>query len=231
MKKHSYRTLALAFTLAAASFALPGSSSASDTGWEKLRTEEGIVVSRKEVEGSPFVAFRGEGDVDAPLLLSASVLVDIARDHEWVDSVVEARILHPVSATEYVTYSHVGTPAGMSDRDFVMSVTLTVEPAQKKIVVRMRSIDDPMAPKTSYVRGQLKDSSFTLSASPDGKKTHVVAEIHCDPMGSVPSFMVNFFQNNWGYNTVSKLRKQVARKDVGNNPKLQALLAERGLSL
>ena len=52
--------------------------------------------------------------IDAPLLLVGSVLVDITRDKEWVDSVEEARILRTVSETEYVTYTHVGTPITMS---------------------------------------------------------------------------------------------------------------------
>ena len=79
-----------------------------------MRNEDGITVQRKDVAGSPFVAFRGEGDVDAPLLLVGSVLVDVTRSPEWVDSVVDSRIVRRVSETEYVTYSHIGTPITMS---------------------------------------------------------------------------------------------------------------------
>ena len=192
--------------------------------WEVVRTQDAIVVSRKEIPGSPFVAFRGEGDVAAPLQRVGSVLVDVARENEWIGGVAEARVLRRVSDTEYVLYSHVATPPTMTDRDFVTDVTLSVDAARKALVVRMRSIDDPAAPRTRYVRGVLEESAFTLTEVAGGARTHVVAEIHCDPRGSVPSFMVNFFQKNWGYDTLSSLRKQVARPDVADNAQLRGLL-------
>jgi hypothetical protein len=204
---------------------------AADPGprWETIRTEDGIVVSRKEVPGSPFVAFRGEGDVDAPLLRVGSVLVDVAREKEWIDSVVDARVLRRINSTDYVIYSHLATPPTMTDRDFVADVTLTVDAVRRGLVVRMHSVDDPAAPSTGYVRGALEESSFTLTSLGDGSRTHVVAEIHCDPRGSVASFIVNFFQRNWGYKTLTSLRRQVGRQDVVANTELQTLLDAAGV--
>jgi NAD(P)-dependent dehydrogenase (short-subunit alcohol dehydrogenase family) len=211
--------------------AVPGTSRADDSGprWETVRSEDGIIVSRKEIPGSSFIAFRGEGDVNAPIGRVGSVLVDVAREKEWVDSVVEARTLRKVSETEYIVYSHASTPPPLSDRDFVADVTLSVDPARKAVVIRMHSVDDATAPRTSYVRGDLEDSSFTMTSIEGGAKTHVVAEIHCDPRGSVPSFMVNFFQKNWGYKTLTSLRKQVAKADVADNAAFVGFLHDKAL--
>ena len=211
----------------------PGRSWAGNAGsgapaWETLRSEDGIVSARREVPGSAFVAFRGEGDVDAPLLRVGSVLVDIDRGHEWIDSVADARVLRRVSRTEYITYSHVATPPTMSDRELVMDVTLEADAAKKMLVVRMRSVDDPSAPKSKYVRADMEESTFTLTASPDGARTHVVAEVHCDPKGSVASWIVNWFQKNWGISTIRSLRRQVPKPDVTVHPELKALLDEKG---
>src|SRR5262249_52181441 len=162
--------------------------------WERVRTEDGVVVSRREVPGSPFVAFRGEGDVDAPILGVGDVLVDVPHEKDWIDSVVEARVLRKVSDTEYIMYSHLGMPVPLTDRELVTDVTITLDQAKRTLTVRMRSVTDPSAPKTSYVRAQLKDSVFVLSSIDGGKRTHVVAEIDCDPKGSVPAWMVNLFQ-------------------------------------
>ncbi len=193
-----------------------------------MRTENGIVVSRKEVPGSPFVAFRGEGDIDEPLLLVGSVLVDIARDREWIDSLVESKVLRMVSETEYITYSHVGTPITMSDRDFVTDVKLSVEPLGKQLAIRMHSVNDANAPTTRYVRGLLSSSSFALTSIDGGRRTHVVAEIHCDPKGSIAAWIVNKFQNDWGYNTIRSLRTQVKKPDVAVHARLKAVLEEKG---
>jgi len=214
--------------LLAATGSIAADASASGSGWETLRQEDGIVVARKEVPGSPFVAFRGEGDVHAPLLVVGSVLVDVPRDKEWIDGIEEARVLRRVSETEYILYSHLGTPPTMSDRDFVTDVTIAVDPGQRTLTVRMRSVDDPAAPQTSYVRGDIEESAFVLTQSPDGTTTHVVAEIHCDPKGSVAAWIVNLFQKGWGYSTISHLRAQLRKPDIAVHPALRKLLEDRG---
>jgi hypothetical protein len=219
--------LATSFAVAIANPAF-AESTRSDGGWIITRRDSGIAVSHKDVPGSPFLAFRGEGDIDDPLLVVGSVLVDVGRDKEWMDSLVEVRILRVVSETEYVTYTHVGTPITMSDREFVTDVTLSVQPSAKQMTIQMHSVDDPVAPRTSYVRGELDHSSFTLTSIDGGARTHVVAEIHCDPKGSVAAWLVNSFQNNWGMNTLKSLRRQVKKRDIAVHPRLKAVLEDEG---
>ena len=199
------KKLTLPFGIVLAAFglamSLADSSAASETdgSWERVRTEDGIVVSRKEIPGSPFVAFRGEGDVDAPILTVGNVLVDVPHEKDWIDSVVEAKVLRKVSETEYIMYSHLGMPAPLSDRDLVTDVTLTLDAQARTLTVRMRSVTDPSAPQTGYVRANLEDSVFVLASIDGGKRTHVTAEIHCDPRGSVPAWIVNVFpEGAWG---------------------------------
>jgi hypothetical protein len=221
--------LVLLAVLAVAGVGTPRPTAAADTvGWETLRRDDGIVVQRKEVAGSPFVAFRGEGDINAPLLLVGSVIVDVAHSRQWVDSVVESRVLRRVSDTEYITYAHIGTPVTMSDREFVTDVVLSADTATKTLSIRMHSVDDPAAPRTDYVRGVLSDGSWTLTSIDGGSRTHVAAEIHADPRGSIPAWIVNLFQKNWGYNTLMSLRKQVTRPDVTVHPLLKTMLEQRG---
>jgi hypothetical protein len=221
--------VAALLVIASIGVASPSFADGDSTGrWEPVRNEQGIVVSRKAVPGSAFVALRGEGDVDAPLLLVGSVLVDITRDKEWVDHVVEARVLRAVGETEYVTYSHVGTPVTMSDRDFVTDVVLSVDPSSRTLAIRMHSVNEPTAPRTHYVRGELTESSFVLTSIDGGKRTHVVAEIHCDPKGSIAPWIVNMFQKDWGYNTLTSLRAQVKKPDIAVHPRLKSVLEERG---
>jgi hypothetical protein len=217
--------IAILVTLLAPTASHAQSATAS---WERVRTEDGIVVSRKEVPGSPFVAFRGEGVVDAPILTVGNVLVDVPHEKDWIDSVVEARVLRKVSETEYIMYSHLGMPVPLSDRDLVTDVTLTLDAAAKTLTVRMRSVSDPSAPKTNYVRANMKDSVFVLTSIDGGKRTHVAAEIHCDPSGSVPAWIVNLFQRSWGYKTISSLRHQAAKPNIPVNAQLKTMLAEKG---
>ena len=165
---------ALRLALAARARRLPSLVPAAELGgrWRRLgdafRNDAGIQVSRKVVAGSPFVAFRGEGDVDAPLLAVADVLVDVPHENQWLDSVKEARILRKVSDTEYIMYSHLGTPPTMTDRDFVTDVTVAIDPTQARPHGRRcsRSTTPRRRIPTTSARSSPRTARFTLRREP-----------------------------------------------------------------
>lgn len=190
-----------------------------NTGWEKSGDDDGILSERKELPGNPVIAFRGAGVIDAPILRVASVLVDNKRAQEWVDSLTEARTLKKISLTEYVEYDHIGTPFVLKDRDFVLYTKIEANKTAKTLFLGLRSIDDTSAPKTDYVRGQMSNSYYFLRAI-DDTHTYMIAEIHADPMGAVPKWIVNLFQKGWAHNTFVSLRKQVAKNDITIHPLL-----------
>lgn len=213
--------------------AMPSTSFADDPNhpkWEKVTSESGINVFKKEVEGSPIIAFKGDGVIDAPILRVASVLIDSSRNKEWMDRVVESTILEQKSPTERIQYSHIKTPPGLDDRDFVSHAKLNIDAQNKRLTFAIHSTTHASKPAGAggIVRGELMGSSFLLV--PVGSdKTRVITEFHADPKGSVPKFIVNIFQKDWPINTIKGLRKQVGR--VGDSAELKALLEEKGFPL
>jgi hypothetical protein len=222
----------LLLTLVVAMSPLRGSVAHADPtpppAWEKIDDDDGITVYRREVPGSPIIAFKGEGVVNASILRVASVLIDTSRATEWIDSLAEARTLKQIGEDEYIEYDHVSTPFVLKDRDFVIDAKLEVDPAQKKVALMIHSVTDPQAPETNYVRGELMRSSFTLTALDHGQKTHVVAEIHADPKGSVAKWIVNMFQKGWPHNTITRLREQVRKPDIRDHAHLKEVLTDKG---
>ena len=79
-------------------------------------------------------------------------------------------------------------------------------------------------PPGRYVRGDLMNTTFILTSLENGARTHVIGEVHADPMGSVPKWIVNFFQKDWPIDTLQGLRKQVAKPDVKTDPRFLKLL-------
>ena len=203
-------------------------AAAASVAWEKIGDSDGIGVYRREVPGSPLIAFKGEGYVNASIIRVASVLVDSDRATEWIDSLTESKIIRQISETETVHYDHVGTPFVLKDRDFVSDCKLEFEPARKRVILKIQAVTDPLAPPTSYVRGELLHSSFALTSAERGTRTFVVAEIHADPKGSVAHWIVNLFQKRWPHNTLTRLRAQVAKPDIQEHPRLKAELAKHG---
>ncbi len=222
----------LLLALSVAMSAVPGSVAHADPAsvpaWEKIDESDGIRVYRREIPGSPIIAFKGEGVVDATILRVASVLVDISRATEWIDSLAEAKTLRQISEDERIEYDHVTTPFILKDRDFVIDAKMEFDPAQKTVALKIHSVTDPLAPETHFVRGELLHSSFTLTALEHGTKTHIVAEIHADPKGSVAKWIVNMFQKGWPHNTITRLREQAKKPDIHDHPHLKDVLTDKG---
>jgi len=218
---------------AAALLTLPGTVCADagtpqDTPWEKFGEDDGVAVFRREVAGSPVIALRGVGVVDAPILRVASVLVDTSRSTEWVDRLAEVKVVRRLNDNEYVHWNHVSTPIVLKDRDFVYAIKLELDPPNKKVMLNYHSVYDSGAPKTNYIRGEFKYGTFTLTSIDGGKKTRVLAELLADPKGSVAKWIVNLFQKSWPHRTIVNLRRQVAKNDIVDQPRLKELLAQKG---
>ncbi len=208
------RVFALAMVATLRTAGLADASAPTGGAWQKLAEDDGIAVFGREVAGASLLAMRGEGIVNAPLLRVASVLIDTSRAHEWVDSVAETRTLRKVSDSEYVQWNHVATPWVLKDRDFVFSTKLEFLPKLRQVALNYHSVSDPAAPKTDYIRGQFIYGKFVLTAIDGGRKTRVLAELLCDPKGSVAKWMVNLVQKDWPHSTIQRLRRQVAKPDV-----------------
>ena len=197
--------------------------------WELVGNKDDIVTYRREVAGSPVIAIRGEAVVEAPLLHVASVLMDTARLPQWMDRVAEARRIRATSALHYVEYERASTPFPLTDRDFVIESWVEIDAAKKQMVLRARSAADASAPVTGLVRGEVLSSTFTLTALDHGQRTRVVTEVHTDPKGAIPKWMVNLVQKSWAHTTIMGLRGQVRKANVPDNPEVKALLEKAGL--
>ncbi len=217
------------FLLTLLSCCCPSWIYASISTWEKTGQQDGVTTYRQEILGSPVVAFRGEGIISAPIEKVASVLLDTPRATEWVSDLAEAKVIAWKSKDSFIEYDHLKTPPLiMKDREFVSLVKMEINQKEKQIIFRYKSLQDSsVVPETSNIRGELLNSTFTLTSLKNGTQTKVAGEIHCDPKGSVPKWLVNWFQEQWPVNTLKNLRKQVSKADIKANPMITALLTEK----
>lgn len=193
---------------------LPTTASADD--WEKINTEDGVSVYSKAVEGSDLVAFKGVATIKQPLGKLLSVLMDNERRVEWVDRMSVSTILEEKNKFDFVIYQAFDLPFIISNRDYVYRGKAYTD-AQGAVVLTMNSCKHEKSPETVGVRAKLIRSKYKLI--PKGKtQTTVEVEIHTDPRGMIPTWLVNQIQENWPAKTLSGIRKQAQRKDVKPYP-------------
>ena len=186
-------------------------------GWEVVNREDGITVSRKEVKGSPLVAFKGVGVIDAPMEKILHVLVDNDHRTEWVARLYISERLEQLGSHEFIVYQAFKLPAVMSNRDYVYRGKAVLKP-DGKVILELGSVKHRGAPKTVGVRAHLINSLYVLTPTSGGAKTKVSVEIHTDPKGLLPSWIVNLIQKSWPIKTLNGIRRQVKKPYVKTYP-------------
>ena len=198
-----------------------------DKSWTEVSNDDHVLVHRKDIEGSDLVAFRGETMIEAPMAKVANVLIDTSRKLEWVHKIVEAKGVRTISQFERVEYNH--TASGfflVRDRDFVFRAKADLDRVKRQMLFTLKSVEDPLMPETDMVRGELTNSAYTLTMLGDNR-THLVVEIHADPKGSVPKWLVNLFQKSWPRVTLNGIRAQCAKPDVVEHAAIHDFFAQQ----
>ena len=202
----------------------PVPSTVDPTGWETVVDENGIKVIAKHFPGTGLLAVRGERVIDTPINRMAWIMLDDPRAHEWVDDLADEHVVRQLNNHEYIEYNHISMPPLVSDRDFVTDVSISVDPATKSFFMHSHSIEDPSVGDPGCVRGQITYSVIECTSVDDGKRTKVTMEMHMDPRGHLPHWLVNYFQKHWPEGAFVGMVKQLAKPDLKQPPEWHEVL-------
>lgn len=197
------------------------------TGWKEVSCKREIRCFKKDVDGSPIVAFRGEGVIDAPIATVASVVLDHERGPEWIDSLVEARLIRMTGPLTFIEWNHVGMPPLITDRDFLNAGRVVADGKLGLIDILIVPVEDAAMPVGKKVRGELR-GHWNLKSIENGTKTYAITDMQADPKGSLPKWLVNLFQNGWAQDTLDSLRKQVKKTDLKVIPQVEEIFGKMG---
>ncbi len=185
-----------------------------DPVWFESGDADGIFTYYRRIKGSPVYALKGTGNVDAPLWKVASVLLDSKRGTEWVDSLAATKMLRRISPFSYIEFNHIKTPFVLKDREFVTEMNIEINKDKKSFEMTYHPAPLETAPETSNVRGEIVYGKLTVTSLVPGKTCYIEGELHCDPKGSIPKWIVNLFQKGWPRRTLEGVRKQAAKTDI-----------------
>lgn len=176
-------------------------------GWKPLEKKDGVAVSAKEIAGQGIPIYRGQTQIDAPILQVLSVLLDDARSKEWAKDVSEARVLRVVDDHRTIVYSRSHQTWPVKDRDLVMMRTVAVPAPGESYVVRLVCTPNERPEVSRVVRIKECDSTFELRKIEDNA-TEVDFRMRVEPGGSHPDWAVRMASKKVPLDTLVGLRKQ-----------------------
>ena len=221
LKKLNIWNIILSTSLA---FALFSPDSALSKGWDSVGIYDGVKVTRKTVEGSPLFAFRGVTTEEIPL----DVLIDTFRDPKqrgkWVDRYENHITIKKTELMEEY-WIHFSLPPLVSDRDYILKSQAYIDEDKGVIEVKIKSIKNKKFPPDCCVRAEVKQTYYRFTAL-SRTKTKLEVEVHTDPKGLLPNWLVNLIQKKWPSKTLSRLIVQ-ARKANGSHERTKAWLEKK----
>jgi len=219
---------ALVTAFVAASLAAPAiarADASKDDNWQQIKQSDGITVYRHVVEGSPLKEFRGRGTIDAPVAAILAVFSDVPHATEWMDSCNGSRSVADISDSEKIVYNRTHAPWPVADRDAVLHNVARFDEAERRVELDFWSVDDAKEPpvkgvvRMPYLRGH-----WILWPSTDGQTTRVEYQVHANPGGALPNWLVNYVSRDLPFKTIEGLRAQVKRRHY---PEFEAHMKER----
>jgi hypothetical protein len=193
-------------------------------GWEKVGKDRGVNVMRKQVKGSPLMAFRGEVVEEISLDMLIATFTDPTQRKYWVDKYHSHKTFKktPIMEKYWIRFD---LPVIVSDRDYVLESKATIDKEKGIIEVNIKSIINKKFPVDCCVRAEAKRTYYRFTAL-SRTKTRLEVEVHTDPKGLLPNWLVNIIQKKWPSKTLSGLIKQ-ARKNKGSHKDTLAWLEKK----
>jgi hypothetical protein len=190
--------------------------------WQPVRSDNGITVVRRTVAGTQLHEFQGTGIIEAPISVVMAVLNDTDHRREWMKESKEQRTLQQVNDRMVILYNRIGAPWPVADRDSVLRAVTVFDTRNKLVRIEIVSTTHPDAPPVKgAVRMPFMVAHWYLWPVEGGKWTRAEYQVHADPGGSLPDWLINLVSKKIPHDTISALREQVKRRRY---PELEAKL-------
>ena len=183
---------------------------AGQQDWEKVKSESGVEVFEKKINGK--LAFRGIGYVKGKPAKLVGVLQNTNRWRHWIKNLQSGRLLEKKTDFHKVFYQSFGSPFPVRDRDLVYESKIVRDKKTGFILVQMASVSHPKAPKSVGIRVNLLYSFYKIEPR-TGNQMKVTFETMSDPGGKIPGFMVNWATRSYPITLFEGLRQEIRRAD------------------
>jgi hypothetical protein len=195
--------------------------------WKLEKDKDGIQVYTREVEGSAYKAFRGESVIDAELNQVMALLDDTKGFVHWMFNCKNPTLLYKASLLDRYQYLVNDFPWPAADREMILRNEISQDPVSRKTIVKLTGVTADALPesakstlptKTDAVRVEEVEGFFELTPLSD-TQTKVVFQLHLNPVGALPSGLVNAMIVDNPFETLKAMRKRVVLPEYANfNP-------------
>lgn len=179
----------------------------AQTEWELKKEDEGIKVYTRLTEGSSIKAFKAIGVMEGKLSSFVAVLRDVDSYDELFSDMKDAKLIE-ISDTFHLHSTVSAAPWPVSDRYGVYSNSYSQRYDHKTVTVKVKAHTGYIEDRKGMIRITEAEGSWKLH--PVGNnKVEVTFEMHVNPGGNIPKWVINLFMVDSPMHDLKSLRERV----------------------
>lgn len=173
--------------------------------WKLEKDKEGIQVYTRAVDWSNTREFKGVSNFSSSLQQLVGIMKDPSHYSYWMFNTSDCKLVKTVNENDFYTYAVNEAPWPVSDRDNVTRMQISY-PSPNIAVIKMTAAPDMVPEKDGVVRIKEMSGYWQFEDLGNGKIL-VTQQVHCNPGGNVPSWLVNSSIVDNPFNTIKGMRK------------------------
>lgn len=196
--------------------------------WKRDRVIRGFTVFTSQKNDSEIVPIKVEGEIEAPITAIMENLRSIEGSEEWTPDLIKKTTLEDLGPRKAITYSLTNMPWPLYDRVLILENELFLDKRRKLLFVQSKTVNFdrskiPSVKKTiEAMVGYSKMGFRPISKN----KTFVEFTAWVDPKGSIPAWVINFFQKKWPITFFEALEERCDDHSPELRPGLKSMLHE-----
>ncbi|MEC7275295.1 MAG: START domain-containing protein [Bdellovibrionota bacterium] len=199
-----------------------------DGKWEKSRIRRGftIYVRDREAAKSDILPIKVEGIINAPIASIMENLRTVEGSEDWTPDLLKKTTLKDLGPREAITYSLTDMSWPVYDRTLILHNKLHLDKERKLLFVLSKTVPHKKAPQPERTIEAFVGYSNMGFRPVSRNKTYVELTAFIDPRGSIPSWLINFYQTSWPVDFLEAVEKRANEHNNPLRPGLQTMLDE-----
>jgi hypothetical protein len=204
----------------------------AEVQWNQIEDRNGLKLYSGPISKTGIYPFKAIFSVKHKLEHVVLVLADTSKKSEWVPLLSRSMTLEEPAPDNRVEYGVVDMPWPLKDRDAIVRILTKVDRSMTKVTLTIKSDQDDNIIAKMNIRVKVYPSVIRIVFSPDTGETMMEIETFVDPKGSIPKWIVNFFQEIEAKRMAKQMKRQLdknlySKAELNKVKELIAILSKK----
>ena len=176
--------------------------------WKLQKKSEGISVFTREVDSSRIKEVKGTTLLTTSINDILVYFKDISTYPLWMEGCYDVSILQEINDFERYTYYKSKAPWPMNDRELVLHSVVKKDDSNNSVIIQINAVPNYISRNKNYTRVEVL-KGFWKFKSLGENKVEVTYQIHADPGGYIPQWLINQGVVKRPFQTIKNLKNMV----------------------